>query len=79
MVKGNMINLHLHWIALIKTLSYRLLGMIGTMLIVLIVTGNLKISVIVGGIEIVVKCVFYYFHEIIWEKITKRIQEKNNV
>ena len=71
--------IHLHWTAFLKTLSYRILGMLGTMLIVLVVTGSLKISAIVGVIEIIVKCVFYYFHELLWEKITKKIQEKNNV
>jgi len=69
----------MHWIAFLKTLSYRVCGMLGTMLIVLCVTGSLKISAIVGGIEIILKCIFYYAHEIIWEKIIKKIEEKKDV
>jgi uncharacterized membrane protein len=69
----------LHWIAFVKTLSYRILGVLGTMAVVFLITGNFRISATVGAVDVVIKGLFYYFHELLWEKITVKIKEKRDV
>jgi uncharacterized membrane protein len=52
--------------------------MLGTMLVAFIITGSFKVSLMVGGVDVAVKLLFYYIHEIVWEKIIERIKEKKN-
>lgn len=59
----------MNWLRLAKTLTYRVLGIIGTFLVVLIMSGRVDLSLQVGAIDLVLKLVFYYFHELAWEKI----------
>ena len=39
------------------------------MTIVFVVTGRLELTLIVGGLDVVIKMVLYYFHERTWNKI----------
>lgn len=55
--------------SIIKTISWRLLATITTAAIVYAFTGKLNIALAVGGIEVVLKLLLYYFHERIWNKI----------
>lgn len=55
--------------SVVKTISWRFLATLITMLIVYIITGELKIAAIIGSLEVVLKIVFYYFHERFWDKI----------
>jgi len=41
------------------------------MVIAYFVTGQLKMAVSIGSIEVVSKVILYYFHERAWEKATK--------
>jgi uncharacterized membrane protein len=52
-----------------KTLTWRILATIGTIVIVLGFTKEVKLSITVGILDTVVKTVLYYFHERIWNKI----------
>lgn len=58
-------------IALLKTISWRIIGTIDTMIISFILTGNFTVALGIGGIEVISKMVLYYFHERAWNKITK--------
>lgn len=51
---------------LAKTITWRLIGTVDTVLIGWVVTGDPWIGVQVGGVEMVTKMVLYYFHERAW-------------
>lgn len=53
--------------ALIKTITYRIIGTLITIMTALIVTGRVNWSITIGVIELVLKPVAYYFHEKLWE------------
>ena len=49
-----------------KTITWRIVGTIDTMVIGWIITGNAVMGVKIGGIEVVTKMILYFFHERIW-------------
>ena len=53
-----------------KAVSYRLLGSLSTALIVFIFSGDAKVSIGVGALDIVLKMGLYYAHERLWNHIT---------
>jgi len=55
--------------SIIKTISWRTIGTIDTMVISYIITGNLVMAASIGSIEVVTKMILYYFHERAWNKI----------
>jgi uncharacterized membrane protein len=55
--------------SLTKTVSWRIIGSIDTMIITYIVTGNWKFGLAVGSVEVVTKIVLYYIHERAWQRI----------
>jgi uncharacterized membrane protein len=59
-------------ISLFKTVSWRIIGTIDTMIISFLLTRKLDIALSIGGIEIISKMVLYYFHERAWLKLLKR-------
>jgi uncharacterized membrane protein len=52
-----------------KSVSWRLVGTIDTMVISYIITGKVTIAVSIGGFEVFTKTVLYYFHERLWAHI----------
>lgn len=60
--------------SLLKTISWRIVGTIDTMVISYIITGNLSVAFSIGSIEVVTKMILYYIHERVWNtvKISKR-------
>jgi len=60
-----------HRVSLFKTISWRIVGTLDTMIISYILTGNIKVALGIGSIEIVSKMILYYFHERAWNKIIK--------
>ena len=52
-----------------KTITFRALATITTMLIVYLLTGHLALSLGVGALETVSKLFLYYGHERAWERI----------
>lgn len=56
--------------SLIKTISWRFFATITTAAIVYAFTGRLNIALAVGGIEVILKLILYYFHERTWNKIS---------
>ena len=51
-----------------KTISWRIVGTMDTMLITYLVTGELGIAISIGSVELFTKMVLYYFHERLWNK-----------
>ena len=56
---------------LLKTITWRIIGTLDTMILSWIITGNWKWGVAIGGVELITKMVLYYFHERAWYKFTK--------
>jgi uncharacterized membrane protein len=54
--------------SIVKTISWRMLGTIDTIIISWIVVGNLNFAVTIGGIELFTKMILYYFHERAWNR-----------
>ncbi|MDN3668897.1 DUF2061 domain-containing protein [Echinicola jeungdonensis] len=54
--------------SVIKSISWRLVGTIDTMVISYWVTGQVDMALSIGSIEVVSKMVLYYLHERVWEK-----------
>lgn len=55
--------------SLFKTLSWRTIGTIDTILICYFLTGTLDVALSIGGIELVTKMLLYFFHERVWNQI----------
>ena len=53
---------------LAKTISWRIIGTIDTMLLGWLITGNLKMGLAIGGTEVLTKMVLYFLHERAWFK-----------
>jgi uncharacterized membrane protein len=52
-----------------KTVSWRVVGTIATVIISYIITGTLALAFSIGIIELISKLVLYFFHERAWNKI----------
>ena len=55
---------------LLKTITWRIVGTIDTMILSWIITGNWKFGVAIGGVEVITKMVLYYFHERAWYRFS---------
>jgi uncharacterized membrane protein len=53
---------------ILKTITWRMVGTIDTILLSWLITGNLETGVKIGGVEVITKMVLYYFHERLWYK-----------
>ncbi len=51
-----------------KTISWRAVGTLDTILISWLVVGNLNFAVTIGGVELFTKMALYFFHERAWNK-----------
>lgn len=52
-----------------KSISWRFIGTVDTMIISWIVTGRLNTALLIGGVEVFTKMLLYFFHERIWNSI----------
>jgi len=55
--------------SLAKTVSWRMIGTIDTIIISWIVTGTLALAFSIGAIELISKMALYFFHERAWNNI----------
>ena len=53
-----------------KSISWRFIGTLDTIVISWIVTGTLTMAFSIGVVELVTKMVLYFFHERIWNNIS---------
>lgn len=69
-----------------KTITWRIVGTLDTMVIGWLITGNPVTGLKIGGIEMFTKMILYFIHERIWFKLnlglpyreTKKNKEENN-
>lgn len=55
--------------SVVKSISWRTVGTIDTMMIAWLVTGQLDFAVTIGGVELFTKMFLYYLHERTWNRI----------
>ena len=55
--------------SLLKTISWRVVGTLATVVISYVITGTLALAFSIGAIELVSKMVLYFFHERAWNNI----------
>jgi len=55
--------------SLIKTISWRTVGTIDTIIIAYFIVGDVTAAFSIGAIELFTKMGLYYFHERAWNKI----------
>jgi len=54
-----------------KTITWRIIGTLDTVIISWVVTGSWQWGLAIGGIEVFTKMILYYFHERAWYKFSK--------
>jgi uncharacterized membrane protein len=57
--------------SLMKSVSWRIVGTIDTMIISYFITGRVTIAISIGSVEVITKTILYYFHERFWAHIHK--------
>ena len=60
-----------------KTITWRLLGTIDTMIIGWFITGNPITGLKIGGVEVITKLFLYYFHERLWFRLKLGLPHRN--
>lgn len=56
--------------SIVKSVSWRTIGTIDTIVISFIITGKATLALSIGGIEVFTKMALYYFHERTWNRIS---------
>lgn len=62
---------------LAKTITWRIIGTIDTMILGWIVSGNPMTGLKIGGFEVITKMALYYAHERAWFKINYGLPNRN--
>lgn len=55
----------------LKTITWRIIGTLDTMVISWVITGSWKWGLAIGGIEVFTKMILYFIHERVWYKYSK--------
>lgn len=53
----------------VKSISWRAIGTIDTIIISYFITGELSFALSIGGIELVTKMILYVIHERVWNTV----------
>jgi len=63
---------------IIKTITWRVVGTLDTILLAWLISGNPMIGLKIGGVEVVTKMVLYYFHEKVWYKFNYGLEKREH-
>ena len=55
---------------ILKTISWRVLGTLDTIILSWVITGSWKIGLSIGGVEVITKMILYFLHERAWYKFS---------
>lgn len=61
-----------------KTITWRIVGTIDTMILGWIISGNPMTGVKIGGFEVVTKMILYFFHERAWYRLNYGLKERKS-
>lgn len=53
----------------LKTISWRIVGTLDTIMISYFVTGEVSMAISIGSVELFSKLILYYFHERAWSSV----------
>jgi len=56
---------------LLKTISWRAIGTLDTIILSSIITGSWETGLAIGGVEVFTKMILYFLHERFWYKFFK--------
>ncbi|RLD24277.1 MAG: hypothetical protein DRI71_03065 [Bacteroidetes bacterium] len=56
-------------------MSWRILATLTTTVLVYVFTNDFTIAIEVGGLEAIVKLLFYYFHERVWSTVKWGVED----
>ena len=59
-----------------KTLTWRLIGTLDTVLLGWIVSGDPAVGLTIGSLELVTKMILYYLHERVWYRVDFGVKRK---
>ncbi|MGB0423928.1 MAG: DUF2061 domain-containing protein [Flavobacteriales bacterium] len=62
--------------SLLKTISWRIIGTIDTVVISYLLTGTLSVALSIGAVEVVSKMLLYFIHERVWERLLSSQNKK---
>lgn len=60
-----------------KTISWRVIGTLDTIILSGIITGSWTTGLAIGGVEVFTKMILYFIHERLWYKLSNFGLEKN--
>ena len=63
---------------LLKTITWRILGTIDTMLLAWLISGNPLTGFKIGMAEVITKMLLYYLHESVWYKFDYGLEERHH-
>ncbi|SHG01078.1 Uncharacterized membrane protein [Salegentibacter echinorum] len=55
--------------SILKTVSWRIIGTIDTVVISWVLTGQIETALAIGSVELVTKMILYFAHERVWNLI----------
>ncbi len=61
--------------SILKSITWRVCATTTTILLVLIFTGDLSLSIVVGSLEVIAKFIIYYIHERAWNATNWGVEE----
>jgi len=61
-----------------KTISWRIIGTIDTMVLSALITGSWEMGLTIGGVEVFTKMLLYFLHERAWYKLSDFGVEKKD-
>ena len=61
---------------LAKSITWRLLGTVDTIMLGSLITGDIKLGISIGSFEVITKMILYYFHERIWYRFNFGVETK---
>ena len=64
---------------LAKTITWRMLGTLDTLLLAWFITNDISVGVQIGFFELVTKMILYYGHERLWFKSTVKSSNKRHI
>ncbi len=56
--------------SVVKTISWRAVGTLDTIVISYFITGSLGMAASIGAIELITKMILFYYHERVWNRIS---------
>jgi uncharacterized membrane protein len=63
---------------LIKTITWRILGTLDTILLAWLISGDPMIGLKIGLVEVVTKMLLYFLHEKVWYKFNFGLEQRKN-